>query len=121
MSIRYKHQSLSVADADRSAAFYERHFGYRQVKRQAHDDGVRIVLERADHRLQVFSGGETRDLDWRQHMAFVATNFDELAIALAAEAPLLRPPHRLRPDGARLLFAADPDGYPIEVIEATEA
>ncbi len=114
--MRLKHQSLSVRDADVTAAFYTTHFGYAITKHQARPDAVRIVLERPDHRLQLLSGGEVPPTEWRHHLAFIVESgeFDGLVAAL----PQLKAPYRLTEDGPRLFFALDPDGHAIEIIES---
>ncbi|MBC7541778.1 MAG: VOC family protein [Candidatus Sericytochromatia bacterium] len=113
--MRLKHQSLSVGDADVTAAFYVTHFGYAVTKHQARPDAVRVVLERPDHRLQLLSGGSVPETEWRHHLAYVVAggDFDLLSNVL----PQLKAPYRLHPNGSRLFFALDPDGHAIEIIE----
>lgn len=113
--LKIKHQSLAVRDLDVSAAFYTRHFGYEVIKRQSRPDLARAVLQRPDHTLQLMSGTDVPTYDWRSHLAFITDQFDQLATQL----PLLREPYRLHADGPRILFAHDPDGYPIELVERT--
>jgi catechol 2,3-dioxygenase-like lactoylglutathione lyase family enzyme len=111
--LRYKQQSVSVKDVDASAAFYTRHFGYKVTSRDTFPDLKLIVLERPDHRMQLMSGGKVAQLDWRHSPGYFAKDFDRMAATL----PLLKPPFQVTPGGPRILFAKDPDGYPVEVIE----
>jgi catechol 2,3-dioxygenase-like lactoylglutathione lyase family enzyme len=114
--MQFKHVSLSVQDADQTAAFYTTHFGYTVTKRQERPDVIRIVLERPDHRLQIMSGGAVAPTEWRQHLAFIVAtpDFDRLITV----ATLLREPYRLKEDGPRIAFLTDPSGHAIELIEA---
>jgi predicted enzyme related to lactoylglutathione lyase len=112
-AIRYKQQTIPVKDIDKSAAFYSKHFGYTITDKQSFPDLQLIVLQRQDHRLQLMTGGTVAKLDWRHSMGFFARDFDKMA----KELPILKAPFQVTPDGPRILFAKDPDGYPIEVIE----
>jgi catechol 2,3-dioxygenase-like lactoylglutathione lyase family enzyme len=44
-SMRLNHVALTVSDVDRSAAFYERHFGF---ERRLHDDPEFVMLVQLD-------------------------------------------------------------------------
>jgi catechol 2,3-dioxygenase-like lactoylglutathione lyase family enzyme len=114
--MQFKHVSLAVADADRTAAYYTSFFGYTVTKRQERPDAVRIVLERPDHKLQLLSGGEPVPTEWRRHLAYIVetAEFDRLI----ETAPVLKAPYRLQAEGPRIAFLSDPDGLAIELIEA---
>lgn len=109
------HISLSVADPERSLAFYRRLFGVREVHRdeksiQVTGPGLHDVIvfeRRAGH-------GETGGID---HFGFRLTDPEHIDEAVreaeAAGARILRRGEFSR--GFPYVYIADPDGYTIEI------
>jgi len=109
------HISLSVADPDRSLAFYRALFGVREYVREEGSIQARgpgpydiLVFERRD------SHGKPGGID---HFGFRLTDpadiDDAVRVARAAGAKILR--HGEFEPGLPYLFLEDPDGYTIEI------
>ena len=71
------HVALTVADRDRSAAFYAEHFG---VAERVHDDAHLLILGSPDGSLLALSEGEVpRGLPRTNHFGFQLDAIDEPA------------------------------------------
>ena len=109
------HISLSVADPDRSLAFYQQLFGVREVHRE---EGSIQVAGPGPHDLLVFerrpSPGQPGGID---HFGFRLKDPAHIEEALrqaeAAGAKILR--HGEFGPGLPYLYLEDPDGYVIEI------
>ena len=109
------HLSLSVADPERSLAFYRRLFGVREYHRD--EDGIQ-ALGPGPHDVLAFerraSHGTPGGID---HFGFRLTKPEDVHEAAreaqAAGATILRQ-GEFAP-GLPYLFIADPDGYTIEI------
>jgi catechol 2,3-dioxygenase-like lactoylglutathione lyase family enzyme len=57
--------------------------------------------------------------DWPDHLKFFTPDLDAAIVHLQAlGGKLAREPYRLTPDGNRIAFVIDPDGYFIELVES---
>ena len=112
------HVALTVADRERSAAFYARHFGL--TRRVVDDDHLLIVAPPDGSCLLALSHGTppAADLPRTNHFGFVATDAD--AVRAARE--------RFRTDGVPetewqddhgfvRCQVRDPDGYLVEIYQ----
>lgn len=117
---RIDHVAIHVADLDRSVAFYERHFGFKDYFRQTGGGGLQIgylklgdtVLELTQHSDEAMAGF---------HFCLETDNFDETVEQLQRDGvKLLRAPHATaarepRETGWRRVVFAGPDGEQIEL------
>lgn len=117
---RIDHVALHVADLERSVAFYERHFGFKDYFRQTAGGGLQIgylklgdtVLELTQHSDEAMAGF---------HFCLETDNFDVTVEQLQREGvKLLRAPHDTaarepRENGWRRVVFAGPDGEQIEL------
>lgn len=116
------HVAISVADADRSAEFYQQLFGFRQV---------RAPVPMA--RWLVMANGVMLHIVGNRQAATPHSRWDHLALACAdmdafiARLDARRIPWtnmdgghepQVRADGVRQIFIQDPDGYWIEINDA---
>ena len=108
------HVALTVADRERSAAFYGEHFGLTQ---RIHDDGHLLILASADGSVLALSEGEPAA------SALPATNHFGFQVAGAA---VWAARERFREAGVEAtewqddgrfvrVQVADPDGYRVEL------
>lgn len=126
---RLVHTMLRVRDMDRSIDFYTRLLGMR-------------VIEQRDHRknqfTQTYLGHDGKDaapclelvFNWMRdepyevgeafgHIAIAVNGIWSLCRRLEAEGvPMPRPPHSQRHGQTIVAFIEDPDGHPIELIQA---
>ncbi len=113
--MRLDHVALTVADVERSAAFYAANFG---LTARVHDDGHLLILGSADGGLLALSPGTPAapHLPRTNHFGFRMAGGDEVRIAR----------ERLRAGGVRELEwqddgsfvrvqVEDPDGYRVEL------
>jgi catechol 2,3-dioxygenase-like lactoylglutathione lyase family enzyme len=109
------HLSLSVADPERSLAFYRQLFGVREYHR---DENSIQALGPGPHDVIVFERrprhGQAGGID---HFGFRLTRPEDMPDAIrqaqAAGATILR--HGEWSPGQPYLYIADPDGYTIEI------
>ena len=113
------HYSLGVRDAQKSAAFYKRFMGFRQIPRPDLDfPGVWLKLANVQLHLIQRSGENPGEdgLPWAMHTAFQTESLENLN---EMEQNLIQKdiPYRrviLKGAGIHQIFFKDPDGYNIE-------
>lgn len=117
---RIDHVALHVADLERSVAFYERHFGFKNYFEQAVPAGPRIAyLKLGDTVLELTHRSEGAMTGF--HFCLESDNFDEAVSELqAAGVPLIRAPHPTaarepREENWRRVVFRGPDGEQIEL------
>ncbi len=131
--MRLGHVALSVSDAERSTAFYRKHFGFRRVRRYAYPDkGVAItILNRDGITLEFFEFKDHRPLPAyrrvleRELPTLGVKHFSVEVPDIAgvyekfrkAKVPLATDMRRFG-SGARYFFIKDPDGILVEIMEA---
>ncbi len=117
---RIDHVALHVADMDRSIAFYEKHFGFRNYFEHRAPNGIRIAyLKLGDTVLELthHSDGEMKGF----HFCLETDSFDAAVAGLQANAvALVRSPHDTAPReprerGWRRVVFKGPDGEQIEL------
>jgi catechol 2,3-dioxygenase len=109
------HLHLNVADLERSAAFYERWFGFRRHK--VLDDGALLFLRDAnDLDLALSNEGEERGLPKWFHFGFrlgSAADVKALHVSMTTAGVTVREIYE--EEGFVTYRTNDPDGYAIEV------
>jgi lactoylglutathione lyase len=117
---RIDHVAVHVSDLEKSVAFYERHFGFKDYFRQVAGGGLQIaylrltdtVLELTHHPGEAMSGF---------HFCLETDDFEGTVAKLQADGvKLLRAPHDTaarepRENGWRRVVFAGPDGEQIEL------
>jgi catechol 2,3-dioxygenase-like lactoylglutathione lyase family enzyme len=108
------HVSLTVADRERSAAFYARHFG---LTRRVHDDERFVLLGSEDGTslLALSAGTPPPQLPRTNHFGF-RVDPDEVRAARERFREAGVPETEWQDDGTFVrVQVADPDGYRVEV------
>lgn len=111
--MRLNHVALTVADRERSAAFYGEHFG---LVERVHEDEHLLILSAPDGSLLALSEGRPpADLPRTNHFGFQLSSADEvravrrrLHVAGVTET-------EWQDVGTIRVQVADPDGYRVEV------
>jgi catechol 2,3-dioxygenase-like lactoylglutathione lyase family enzyme len=108
------HVALTVADRDRSAAFYARWFGLTE---RVHDDERRFILGSADGSLLALSEGPVpRDLPDTNHFGFRVGSPDEVRAARERLREASVTETEWQDDGVFVrVQVEDPDGYRVEL------
>jgi catechol 2,3-dioxygenase-like lactoylglutathione lyase family enzyme len=123
LELSFDHVALSVADAERSAVFYERLFGLRRITDREPIEGVRWLSMAGGgelHLLAVVDG--TVEVNQAVHLAVRTPDLDRLLRLIEAMGVEYTtwlgtgPGVTERDDGTRQLYLKDPDGYWVEVI-----
>jgi lactoylglutathione lyase len=119
------HTCYRIGDIDRSVAFYEA-LGFEELRRvPIRDEAVNVFmgLPGDGPRLELTYnfGVDSYELGTGyNHIAITAEDLDATLERLAAQGiEPERPPYTVREGGSRLCFVRDPDGYRIELIEAS--
>jgi lactoylglutathione lyase len=117
---RIDHVAIHVADLDRSVAFYERHFGFKDYFRQTASGGLQIAyLKLADTILELTHHSDGAMAGF--HFCLETDNFYETVEQLQRDGvKLVRAPHDTaarepRESGWRRVVFAGPDGEQIEL------
>ena len=108
------HVALTVADRERSAAFYGEHFGLTE---RVHDDEHLLILGAPDGSLLALSEGEPpRDLPRTNHFGFRLDATDDVHTARARLREAGVPETEWQDAGGLVrVQVADPDGYRVEL------
>ncbi len=107
------HVALTVADRERSAAFYREHFGLTE---RVHDDEHLLILSSADGSLLALNeGAPPAELPRGNHFGFQLSSPDEVLAARERfrEAGVLETDWQ--EEGLVRVQVADPDGYRVEM------
>jgi lactoylglutathione lyase len=119
------HTCYRIGDIDRSVAFYEA-LGFEEIRRvPIRDEAINVFmgLPGDGPRLELTYnfGVDSYELGTGyNHIAITAEDLDATLERLAAQGiEPERPPYTVRAGGSRLCFVHDPDGYRIELIEAS--
>jgi lactoylglutathione lyase len=130
--MRYLHTMIRVGDLEKSKHFYEKALGFREVKRQDHEEGkFTLVFMKA--------GGEKGDnqpmieltYNWGVasyekgkgygHMAYLVDSMEATVSQIEKAGYKLSWGPGITPDGGRAMaFVSDPDGYQIELLEGQD-
>ena len=117
---RIDHVALHVGDLDRSVAFYERHFGFKNYFQHAVTGGPRIAyLKLGDTVLELTHHPDGSMAGF--HFCLETDSFDAAVSELQAQGvPLVRAPHQTaarepREQNWRRVVFRGPDGEQIEL------
>ncbi len=112
--MRLDHVALTVADRERSAAFYGAHFGLTE---RVHDDPHLLILsDPGGHTLLALSEGAVPEgLPRTNHFGFRAADAAEVHAARERFRAAGLPETEWAPDGPARVQVTDPDGYRVEV------
>ena len=124
----YNHNALSVTDANRSAAFYKNVFQLTEITNRTQMDGIRWISLGEGKELHLVSIiKEPVTINKAVHFALNTNNMDglvkrlkELKIAYS-DWPGKPNTVTVRADGVKQIYLQDPDGYWIEVNDASAA
>ena len=121
----YLHTCYRIGDIDRSVAFYEK-LGFEEVARMPiRDEAINVFmgLPGEDPRLELTynHGVDSYELGTGyNHIAVAVDDLDSTLEGLAQQGiEPEKPPYTVREGGSRLCFVRDPDGYRIELIDAS--
>lgn len=125
MASQLLHTCYRIGDIDRSVAFYEA-LGFEELGRMdIRDEAINVFmgLPGDGPRLELTynHGVDSYELGTGyNHVAVSTADLDGTLGALAERGiEPEKPPYRVREGGSRLCFVRDPDGYRIELIEAS--
>jgi lactoylglutathione lyase len=122
------HTCYRITDIDRSVTFYEK-LGMEEVGRiPIRDEATNVFMGFPGDgaRLELtFNHDKTDPYDHGTGYGHIAIAVEDLDGTLGQLAGVgiepEKPPYTVREGGSRLCFVRDPDGYRIEIIEASEA
>lgn len=107
------HVALTVADRERSAAFYGEHFG---LVERVHDDEHLLILSAPDGSLLALSeGSPPTDLPRTNHFGFQLSSGDEVRAARERLRVAGVTETEWQESGPVRVQVADPDGYRVEL------
>jgi lactoylglutathione lyase len=122
------HTCYRITDIDRSVAFYEK-LGFEEVGRiPIRDEAVNVFMnipgDGDKPRLELtYNIGRDEPYEIGTgygHIALAVDDLDSTLEGLAADGiEPEKPPYSVREGGSRLCFVRDPDGYRIELLEAS--
>lgn len=121
------HTCYRVLDVERSVAFYEQ-LGMKEMRRvPIRDEAINVFMGFEDDgpRLELtFNFGREDPYEIGTGYGHIALRVADLdgkleQLRLAGIEPE-KPPYSVRAGGSRLCFVRDPDGYRVELIEATD-
>jgi catechol 2,3-dioxygenase-like lactoylglutathione lyase family enzyme len=112
--VRLDHVALTVADRERSAAFYGEHFGLAE---RVHDDEHRLILGDGHGSLLALSHGDppAAQLPRTNHFGFRLATADEVHAARERFRAAGVEETEWQEHGPTRVQVADPDGYRVEV------
>ena len=121
----YLHTCYRIGDIDRSVAFYEKLGFEERARMPIRDEAINVFmgLPGEDPRLELTynHGVDSYELGTGyNHIAVTADDLDATLERLAGEGiEPEKPPYTVREGGSRQCFVRDPDGYRIELLEAS--
>jgi catechol 2,3-dioxygenase-like lactoylglutathione lyase family enzyme len=130
VTLAFDHLALSVKDVDRSADFYSRVLNLSEIDRQARAKGVRWFSLGRGQQLHLIAHeyyqGDPVKINKAVHLALAADHFDAFLKQLEADGiaygSFRGEPKKVdtRGDGVKQIYFQDPDGYWIEVNDASQ-
>ncbi|WP_342362355.1 VOC family protein [Terrarubrum flagellatum] len=119
------HNSIYVADVDRSAEFYARVLGLTEIPNRVGRSHIRWFDLDGLRSIHLIGGEQVaRERQFSTHFALATKRFDEFLARLAEHGvvhiDLARKPGgvHVRADGVRQTYFQDPDGHWIEINDA---
>jgi catechol 2,3-dioxygenase-like lactoylglutathione lyase family enzyme len=111
--VALNHVALTVSDRDRSAEFYDLHFGL--VERVHEDDHLLILGDGSGGLLALSRGTPPTPLPRTNHFGFLLDSADEVRAARARFAAAGLEETEWQEGGPIRVQVLDPDGYRVEV------
>lgn len=121
----FNHLALSVKDLNRSVAFYINVFQLPEITNRTANPNIRWISLNEGKELHLISNAEPVTINKSVHLALTATNLDTFIKRLAE----LNVPYgdwsgkanavTTRADGIKQIYLQDPDGYWIEINNAS--
>ncbi len=126
-NLTYNHNALSVKDVNRSADFYKNVLQLTEITNRTRMDGIRWFSLGEGKELHLVSVlKEPVTINKAVHFALNSNNMEALVKALTVQKiPYSDWPGKpntvtLRADGVKQIYLQDPDGYWIEINDASE-
>jgi catechol-2,3-dioxygenase len=118
---RLNHAVLYVRDIDRSAAFYQRAFGFEEIGREGPMAFFRAAGSTNHHDLALFDVGPAASQPPRgavglYHLAWEVPSIEDLAAAASTLTELNALPGMSDHGATKSLYGKDPDGIEFEVM-----
>lgn len=110
--MRLDHLALTVADRERSAAFYAEHFGFTE---RVHVDDHLLIVADAEGSLLAFSEGAVPSLPRTNHFGFRLGAVGEVRDRRAAFRAAALEESEWQDDAIVRVQVLDPDGYRVEL------
>ena len=128
--MKIHHVAISVRDLERSAEFYRRFFGFREVNRFERkdlkwkslfmeSDGICIELWQFENIIANKDDFLNLAILGIKHIAFGVLDVDKKYAELKSKGLDVEKP-RMGASGGRYCFLKDPDGFPIEIYQVHE-
>lgn len=114
--IELNHVALNVEDVAACERFYAEVLGLSSLPRPAFSFPGAWFQIGAQQELHLIGGRTEEDSISRGHFAMLVSDLDAVANRLQAAGVEFRGP-KARPDGARQIFTADPDGHVVELCD----
>lgn len=112
------HVAIHVADVERSRRFYGQVLGLPELERPAFDfPGAWFALGKQELHIIGTRPDDEPVCSHNRGNHFALAVDDGSAVQAHLEARGVAMKHNIRPDGARQIFIADPDGFVIEFYE----
>ena len=121
--MKLAHTMIRVRDLNRSVDFYTNFLGMREVRRKELGDSATLVFlsdEHSGHYIELTYNKDGRDYelgDQFGHLAFTTDDLESVVRDVEARDWWYR---RSKPEtGSKYIFVKDPDGYDIEILQAS--
>lgn len=123
----FNHLALAVVDVNTSMAFYQRIFNFKEIENTASKSKTRWLSLGEGKELHIIPRPEAKVKTVKAvHIAFSTNDFDAFITHIAAlnipyfDWPGTPNSFNTRDDGVKQLYFQDPNGYWIEVNDATQ-
>ena len=120
--MKLTHTMIRVRDLDRSIEFYSNFVGLRETRRKDLGDAVLVFLADDDenHYIELTYNKDGRDYEIGTQFGHLAFYADDLAAVIQQVEANGWDYRGSRPEtGSQYIFVKDPDGYDIEILQAT--
>lgn len=123
--MKFLHTMIRVKNIEKSLKFYTELIGLKQTKKMELPKATLYFVadERECCTIELTYNHEQPETGYEMgtyfgHLAFETDNMDEFSEKLHTSGlDYTRPPFLIKPEGPKIAFLNDPDGYAIEIIE----